>query len=289
MRLTAIAATLICAVSSAAAATDSVATVSGAAPLRPVTSAYTLHVGSNHQRDTYLTPVAYSGWTAAIGYERFQAMRFDPDNWIMRLQGTVSLGSAENISRSATMWNMELSPSWAMMRRFRPIPGLTLAVGGIARANLGAVYLDRNSNNPLNARAAITAGVTAMATFDLRLGSLPVTLRYQPSLPLIGAFFSPDYDELYYEIWLGNHSGLCHCAWPGSYIDLENLLTADLRFGATALRVGYRNRVFSAKAAGIVTRHISHELVIGVSAEWLSLDTRRHRRPADARIISAFY
>lgn len=277
---------MLAAVVSGHAATDSVAPRA----LRPVTSAYTLSLGSSHLRDTYLTPVKYTGWSAAIGYERFQAMRFDPENWIMRLQGTASVGASENHSGSARMWSLDFRPSWSMMRRYRvaAAPGLTLAVGGIAAADLGVLYLARNGNNPASAKAAVTLGVTGMATYNLRLGRLPVTLRYQPSLPLLGAFFAPDYDELYYEIWLGNHSGLCRFAWPGSYVNLENLVTADLRFGATNLRLGYSNRVFSTKAAGIVTRHIEHSFVIGVTAEWLSLPSGR-RHVSQAPVIPAFY
>ncbi len=271
-----------------AAAQTAAADSCAAEVFRPVASAYTVQVGSSHLRDTYLTPLGYSGWTAGIGYERFQAMKFDPERWIMRLEGTFGLSSDDNPARTATMWSIDFTPSWAMMRRFRPAPRLTLAVGGIARGNLGVLYLARNSNNPASVKASVTVGITAMATYNLRLGRLPVTLRCQPSFDLLGAFFSPDYDELYYEIWLGNHSGLCHCAWPGSFVHLDNLLTADLRFGATNLRLGYRFELLSTKASGIVSRAVSHRFVIGIATEWLSVHSGR-RSIADSRLISAFY
>lgn len=255
---------------------------------RPVVSAYTVQAGSSHLRDTYLTPLGYSGWAAGIGYERFQAMKFDPERWIMRLEGTFGLSSDDNPARTATMWSIDFTPSWAMMRRFRPAPRLTLAVGGIARGNLGVLYLARNSNNPASVKASVTVGITAMATYSVTLGRLPVTLRCQPSFDLLGAFFSPDYDELYYEIWLGNHSGLCHCAWPGNFVHIDNLLTADLRFGATNLRLGYRFELLSTKASGIVSRAVSHQFVIGIATEWLSVHSGR-RSIVDSRLISAFY
>lgn len=257
---------------------------------RPVTSSYTIGLGSCHLRDTYLTPIKYTGWSVALDYERFQAMRFDPEHWVMQLHGNLSLAKGKNPSHSASMWTIDFTPSWSMMRRFDigSCPGLRLLVGGTAGADIGAMYLARNSNNPVTVKAAITIGATAMATYSFTLGRLPVTLRYQPTLPLIGAFFAPDYDELYYEIWLGNHKGLCRVAWPGSYINLENIVTADLRLGATALRVGYRNRVFSTKAAGIVSRRIDHSFVIGVTTEWLSL-APGHKNLRDTKIISAFY
>lgn len=279
-------------IASAHTPTDSCATEPAAEQsveiLRPVASAYTLHLGTSHLRDTYLTPLGYSGWTVGLGYERFQAMKFDPERWIMRLNATVDIASDDNPAGTATMWDLDFSPSWAMMRRLRPAPELTLAIGGIARGDIGVLYLARNSNNPASVKASVTIGATAMAAYNTHLGRLPITLRCQPSFDLLGAFFSPDYDELYYEIWLGNHSGLCHCAWPGSFVHFENLLTADLRFGATNLRLGYRFNLQSTKASGIVSRDISHQFVIGISTEWLSVHSG-HRSIADSRLISAFY
>jgi hypothetical protein len=107
-------------------------------------------------------------------------------------------------------------------------------------------------------------------------------------LPVTGAFFSPDYGELYYEIYLGNHSGLAHAAWFGNYFRLDNLLTADLRLGSTNLRLGYRADVMSTKVNNIVTRRVTHSFVIGVSGEWLSLP-RSGRISDNAKIISALY
>ncbi len=291
LRLTLLTLLAACGISSAQSATDSCASAdSPSSPevLRPVVSAYTLGIGSSHLRDTYLTPLGYSGWTAGIGYERFQAMKFDPERWIMRLCASVDLASDDNPARTATMWSIGFRPSWAMMRRFRPVRGLTLAAGGIARGDLGVIYLARNSNNPASVKASVTIGATAMATYNITVGRLPITLRCQPTFDLIGAFFSPDYDELYYEIWLGNHSGLCHCAWPGSFVHLENLLTADLRFGATNLRLGYRFDLLSTKTSGIISRSVSHQFVIGIATEWLSVHSGRPRI-SDARLISAFY
>ncbi len=54
---------------------------------RPVVSAYTLEAGTAHIAQTYLSPLRYSGPMLALSYERMQAMRFDPERWVMRLSG----------------------------------------------------------------------------------------------------------------------------------------------------------------------------------------------------------
>ena len=257
---------------------------------RPVTSAYTVEAGSSHISDTYLTPLRYEGWHAAIDYERFQAMRFDPGHWIMRLNVNTAVDRASNPAHNATMWNAGVSASWAMMRRWTLpwSPGLRAAVGGITGIEAGALYLARNGNNPVSARAAWTIGVTAMATWSTRVWGVPITLRYQPSVPLTGVFFAPDYGELYYEISLGNRSGLVHAAWPGNRFVMQNLVTVDLRFGATALRVGYSGRILSGKVNGIVTRTVTHAVTVGVSGEWLSINPG-HPGNTGTPDISAFY
>lgn len=259
-------------------------------PYRPVTGAYTLGPGSAHICNTYLTPLHYDGWGATLRYERLQAMGFDPERWVMQLEGRLDFDHTRNPARNATMLDLELRLSWAMMRRHRDVAvaGLSLYWGGYTDAAVGGLFLARNGNNPAQAKAQWTVGAKAMAVYPVRLGRLPVTLRYQASMPLTGVFFSPDYGELYYEIFLGNHSGLVHAAWPGNYFRLDNLLTADLHLGNTCLRLGYACDVFSSKVSGIVARETRHRFVLGVTTETITLGRSRGIDP-QARIISAIY
>lgn len=258
--------------------------------LRPVASAYTFEVGSSHINDTYLTPLNYSGLNAAFSYERFQAMAFNPDKWLMQLRSSLSLNCDKNPARNATMWDLTVSAAWAMMRRYGidGIRGLKVAVGGTTGVDIGAQYLARNGNNPVSAKAAWTVGVTAAAIYNFKISRLPITLRYQPTMPLTGVFFSPDYGELYYEIYLGNHKNLVHGAWWGNYFRLDNMLTADLRFASTNLRLGYHCDLFSSKVNNIVSRRTTHSFVLGVSGEWLSIP-RNGRLSQTAKIVSAIY
>lgn len=259
-------------------------------PYRPVTSAYTLGIGSSHLCDTYLTPLHYTGFGAELRYERMSAMAFDPERWIMQLDGRLMFDHTENPARNSTMTGLELRLSWAMMRRCRiaSVPGLLLFYGGYTDLGGGGLLLARNGNNPAQARAAWTLGPTVMGVWNHRFGRLPVTLRYQARMPLVGAFFSPDYGELYYEIYLGNHKGLAHAAWPGNYFHLDNLLSADLHLGNTSLRIGYAADIFSSKTNNIVTRHITHLFVLGVTTESITIGRSRGIDP-HARIISAIY
>ena len=241
--------------------------------VRPVTESWMVGAGTSHMADTYLTPLRYSGWHTSLAYSRMQAARFAP-NWNLALDVALTLDSDKSPARNATMWGSMVRVGWGMMRRWRldAVPVLTLAAGGELAFEGGALYNNHNGNNPVAAKGAVTLNATGLAAWHCRVGRLPVTLLYRPSMPLTGAFFSPDYGELYYEIYLGNHSGLVHAAWPGSYFCLDNLLCADLHlWSGTSLRLGYSGRIFSSKANNIVSRLTTHAFVLGITGDFTSL------------------
>lgn len=278
--------TLICLAAvaiAAAAAQETPQTV-----LRPVLSAYTVHAGSAHVAETYLSPLRYSGQAFGFDYERMQAMKFCPERWVMDLRLSLDGAHTLNPARNSAIWGLDLEAGWGMMRRWTTAGGWSFYAGGTTDIDAGLSYSERNSNNPVAARASWTVGAMGAAAWNGTVGGLPVCLRWQARLPLAGIFFSPQYGELYYEIYLGNHRGLVRGAWPGNFFRLDNLLSADLRFGATVVRVGYGLDVNSTKASDIVTRRISHTAVVGFVSEWITLSAKGSNL-AEAKIISALY
>jgi len=261
----------------------------GVEVVRPVLSAYTLELGSANIAQTYLSPLRHTGWVAAFGYERMQAMRFNPERWVMRLAGRLDFARTTNVpAHNATMWNLGLSVDWSMLHRWR-LDAWQFYGGGYTSAEAGALYLARNSNNPVAARAAWNLGLAAGAAWNGNMRGIPFCVRYLAQMPLTGIFFAPEYDELYYEIYLGNHRNLIHVAWPGNYFRINNLLTLDLRFGATIVRLGYRCGITSVKASHNIGRHIDHTVVIGIASEWMSLSAKKKEPSKETRIISALY
>lgn len=263
-------------------------TLPDTSPIRPVYASYAIKAGSAHRADTYLSPVKYSGWRVGFSYQRLQSMKFAPENWLMHLQLDIDVDRTQNLTGNAAMWYAGFDVSWGMLRRWKLPEGFSIGVGPALAVNLGCLYLDRNGNNPASAKAAITANAAAYCAWNGRILNRPVTLRYQASSPVTGAFFSPDYGELYYEIYLGNHSGLLRGAWPGNFFRLNNLLTADIALGRTILRLGYRCNISSTKTHDIVCRHIEHMAVVGLASEWISLSPSR-KLADDVRYISALY
>lgn len=257
-------------------------------PLRPVFSAYQLKAGSSHYADSYLSPLNYSGWALGFEYQRIQAMKFDPENWVMQLSMGIEVDRGLSPSGNSTMLFAGIDASWAMMRRWRLPKNFSIGVGPAISLDLGCFYLSRNGNNPASAKAALTIDASAYATWSTRIARCPVSIRYQAQIPAIGAFFSPDYGELYYEIYLGNHSGLAHCAWPGNFFRYNHRLMADLNFGSTSIRLGYQGEIHSTKVNNLVTNVFTHSAIVGLSGEWLSLNPIKGIS-SDAKIISATY
>ena len=248
-------------------------------PERPVVGFYGLRAGSVHLHDTYLSPLNYAGWGIRPAYWREQAMRFAPRRWSSRLALDAGFAHTMNPARNASIYRADFAASWAMLRRWRLNCGLTLSVGPMTRLCAGILFSDRNGNNPVSVIADWTIGAAGQAAYRMNLGALPVTWTYRTSFPLIGAFFRPSYGESYYEIYLGNHSGLARCEWPGNFRYWPNEICATLHLGATSLVVGYELTVQSSSASHLVSRYVSHSLVFGIQCAWSALNTRRQPEP----------
>ncbi len=257
-------------------------------PLRPVSSAFMLEGGSSHLLDTYLSPLKYTGWHTAFSYQRAQAMKFAPATWRQQLDLGVEINNAGNPARNASLLYGNLSAAWSMSRLWRLPHRLTVTAGGRVEGNLGGIYSNRNGNNPASLKTDLSLGLTASLGWDVRLWRLPVALRWQTSLPLAGVFFSPAYDELYYEIYLGNDHGLAHFGWPGNMSRWDNLVTADLGLGNTSLRVGFRSRIYSTGVNHITTRTFSYSFVLGVVTDWLSVSRHRPLPASEAGVEWAY-
>ena len=260
----------------------------GTEVMRPVNSSYMLEIGSSHIADTYLSPLKYTGWHTGFNYERMQAMKFSPLRWRQQLLIGAEIDRGENPAKNGNMLYCTLSASWGMMHLWNVAQDVTVAFGGSAGGHVGGIYNSRNGNNPAAAKADVTLNATAYATWHLTLGRMPVMLRWQTSIPLTGVFFSPEYDELYYEIYLGNRHGLVHGAWSGNYFRWNNLVTADLDFATTRLRVGFRSDILSSEVNHITTRIFSYAFVIGVSGDWFSVSPRKKLPSGDMKVIYAY-
>lgn len=256
------------------AISPSYAQESEAVESRPVTSVYSLDFGGERAQATYLSPLKYKGWVAGASGSWKKALPQNPQHLVMNFDARVAGSRMLNPDKNATMVGFNGSFSWGMSRRWRFADKWQLTAGGNVGIDGGILYLIRNGNNPVNAMASANLGLQACISKVWHIGRLPLLVSDEAKLPSLGIFFSPEYGEPYYEIYLGNHSGLAHCGWWGNNFRLTNLLSVDFDFGRTAMRIGYRFEANTSYVCHLNTNIYTHSFVIGVIPQGLGLKKR---------------
>ena len=259
-------------------------------PLRPVATVISAQYGHVSLLDTYLSQVRYGGHAMSLNYEAQQATGFAPENWTRQLSLGVDYDYTHNPAGNHTMHSLIVDGRWGMMHRWNDVitPGLQFQLGGSTQLRGGVLYNANNSNNVVSTRIHWNVGFMGQAIYNTHIKQLPITVRYQAALPVMGAFFAPDYDEAYYEIYLGNRSNLAHFGWWGNRFDLDHMISADLHLGNTIVRIGYRNRVSTSWINNISTRDMAHYIVIGLGGEFLNIGAKS-RNKLNNKVISSVY
>ena len=159
-----------------------------------------LSVGYTDILDTYLSQEKFTG--TEFGYLSQSLSRRDSSHIVRETVHHVLVGVAgtrgNDNSLLTLLYNLRLG--W-MYRWHWAAPRLTLLAGGAIDGTLGGAYDTRNSNNPAQARIALSIDPTARLSWQLRTGRHPLALHYDVTLPLIGMAFSPNYGQSYYEIF----------------------------------------------------------------------------------------
>lgn len=243
---------------------------------RPVLQEYRLEVGGGTALSTYLSPLRYSGRVYGVSGQWTKASQWAPESLIMSFQGGGNLRSYLNPAHSASMMGIDGMFAWGMQWRRRLAYSLQVTAGGSVDIDGGCLYLPRNGNNPVNAYVSGSLDINASLSWRCRIGRLPIVIQDEIRIPSLGCFFSPQYGETYYEIWLGNHKGLTHCGWWDNNFRLNNLLSVKLDFGRTAMEVGYRYDYRSQWANSLNTRLSTHSFVIGIIPHGLGLKRKQN-------------
>lgn len=248
---------------------------------RPVTSSYSLGISHKNVLATYLSPLHYTGSDYGISGEWSKAMPFSPQNAIMHFDADMNFSNLWNPAGTARMIGLNAAFRWGMSWRKKLQSGLQVTAGGTVNIDGGAYYLLRNGNNPVEALANISLGIRVSTSKPITLGRLHFLLSDRINLPSLGIFFSPEYGETYYEIYVGNHSGLVHAGWWGNNFRLDNLFSVTLDLGRTAISAGYRFKADNQWACNLNTKIISHSFVIGIFPGGIGLKKKAHKIPSE--------
>ena len=243
---------------------------------RPITGIYSLEAGRRSVVSRYLAPVSYSGGEYALAGRWIKAMPFNPEMALMEFDARVDgAWSLLNPRKNSSMQAIDAEFDWNMRAWWSLPHDFTISVGGGIELEGGALALLKNSNNPVSVNIAAAAGVAASGSWTHTFGRLPIVATLGLRAPLLGAFYMPGYGETYFEMYVGNHSGLVHCGWPGNRQKINMNLSVILDFGKTSMEVGYHLNFQRAEANRLIYRSFSNCFTIGVIPGGTGL--RRHQ------------
>ncbi len=258
-------------------------------PERMIVSSTTVGMGNSVLLDTYLTPITYHGWNINLRNERLQVAHRGNGKRINQQYIWANYTSNENKPRNGSLYSGFAGYSWGTQWQFQPIPSLRVAVGPYASGECGFVYNPRNSNNPASAKLSLNAGATAQAIYTLPIRRFPITVRYQVSLPVFGMFFSPAYEQSYYEIFeVGNSKNIVHFGSFHNQFNLENYLTADFPIGNLYLRIGYLGTIRNTHINDIKNKGINNSFMIGFVKQFYPF-RKKQKRDSSREAVNPFY
>lgn len=233
-------------------------------PHRYTTHAMLFGAGLSNQYDTYLSPVEYRG--PQLSFLRESLRRTHWADGKITVQGMLHgyVAYTENRAETANelAGNVGYSAGWHY--NWTPLPGLRLMAGGQIGGQLGFLYNLRNSNNPAQARAAVDVAASGLALYTFRIRRQTLGLRYQLDIPLLGAMFSPNYGQSYYELFsLGHYDHNVCFTHPGNAPSFRQLLTMDFPIGGFTFRAGYLCDIRQSRVNGLRAHTYNHTFLFG--------------------------
>lgn len=252
--------------------------------LRPVNQSTLVGIGKVYLDDSYLSPLRYDGVTFSLVHDRLRASSYANGSLLFQQQFQIHVGLTDNPTSSASEYYGNLDYRLNGLYPFVNNSNFKFYGGGGWQASLGGIYNVRNTNNPGSLKTSTNFNLSAMALYNWR----GVTFRWQLSTPFAGLFFSPEYGHSYYEIFtLGNNKGTIHFASFHNQQALRNYFTVDIPIYEVTLRTGYLGDYYRTHENQLITRIVSHQLVIGLAFDSFHFGGKRSRE--NQKVKSVYY
>lgn len=236
---------------------------------RDTQHATTFGMGRANYLDTYLSPQNYKGPQLTIMNETLRRLLRNNSVTFQTLT-TAHVALADNASARASDigGGFTYDAGWHYTKDDVLLRGLQLMIGGQAGGSLGFLYNNRNGNNPAQGYLSAHLSLSGAAIYAFRIKHQRLKLRYQASMPLVGAMFSPNYGQSYYEIFSrGDYDHNVCMTYPGNALSFTQLLSADIPVRHSTLRVGYLCSLQQAKVNHLKQHHYARSFMIGYVRE----------------------
>ena len=251
------------------------------------THATVVGAGKVNLLDTYLSPLEYSGPQLQFLHESLRTMRWAKGRISMQSIWQVDLSYTHNKPDKGRElggdigYNIGWHYNFCFGNTAERLPRLRILVGPQLAANAGFLYNTRNGNNPAQAIASLHLAASAALIFRFHLRQQPVVARYQLDLPLVGAKFSPNYGQSYYEIFSLGHTDHNVClTHPFNAFSNRHLMTLDFPLRHTTLRVGYLCDIRQSHVNGLKYHSYTHAMLLGIVRHLTIHKPRRRQQPS---------
>ena len=229
---------------------------------RPLFTAFELNIGGAAWVEKTLSYFTFNGTNISLSLEMMQAIRGE-SKWVHQHQLRYMYNKGDMAISDKGGSKVHLGNyTFGMMTYSTICPKFRLYYGADLNILGGVVTNIHGGNNPLTVKGDISLGFTGMAVYDFKLGKLPVTSRYQMSLPVLSAFVQ--HRQGYYSV--GLLDGWTGGSW-GRHFNMRNRLHFDLHFDSWALRIGYNNDILTNYATTNHFQYVSHNFVLGFTGE----------------------
>lgn len=228
----------------------------------PLYFAVEMNIGGASWIDKALSYYTFSGNNLSISAEFMRAAKGD-SKWVQQHQlryiNSTGRIAISGMGGSQTHFG---NYTFGMMSHSIVAPKFRLYYGFDINLLAGAVLNDHGGNNPLSIKGDLSVGFTGMAVYDFKLGKLPITARYQMSLPVFAVFTQCKRGYL-----PSDFSNLFQVGSWNNHFNMRNRLHFDLRFDTWALRLGYNNDIITHYATENHYQYVSHNFVIGFAGD----------------------
>lgn len=238
---------------------------------RPTVHATLIGIGGVHLLDTYLSPLEYHGPQLQFMHETLRRTRMADGRISVQTLWHCDFAYVKSPAENGRTLGGDISFDAAWHYRLvdtgteNAKSHFRLLLGPQIGATAGALYNMRNGNNPVQALASVRLSASAAAIYGFRLWRQPFTARYQLDVPLLGAKFSPNYGQSYYEIFsLGHYDHNVCMTHPFNAFSSRHQVTIDVPLPLTTLRFGYLCDLRQSNVNELKYHSYSHAFMIGI-------------------------
>ena len=242
-------------------------------------------IGKANVYDTYLSPLNYSGNSYGFMEESMKMTKLFEGNVAAQQLFNIDFFSTRNKAGNSTAYTGFMEYSYGLFYRFAPASNLKVFAGSQVNGLTGFVYNVRNSNNPATAKAHLNLSLSIAASYGFNIKSWLFRLRYQISSPFAGIMFSPHYGQSYYEISLGDDTHLLYFSSYHNQVFFRNMLSLEIPFSFTTLRLMYAGSIYETRINEIDTRIHNNGFMLGFSKEFFTVSGKKQAQGNYKRIF----